>query len=113
MLPCAKIDRAASRRELPDVCQRQCHQVLRHSPGEQVVAPGGATVVHVVARDAVHAGIGARRDRRVSNGGVRRQKVDLRLSEPGAALAQGGERRHGRRRTDRSNRGACHPGRAA
>ena len=27
-------DRAAIRRELPDVCQRQCHQILRHASSE-------------------------------------------------------------------------------
>ena len=54
------------------------------------------TVVHVDACDSVHGGIGSRRDRGVPNRSVRREKVNLCLSEPGAALAQGSERWHGR-----------------
>ena len=89
-------DRATSRRELPDVSQRQCHQVLRRSSSEKVVASALRAVVHADPCDAVHARIGPGRERRVPNGGVGRKKVNLRLSEPGTTLAQGGERWHGR-----------------
>src|SRR5436190_20611975 len=53
-------------------------------------------VVHADACDSVHARIGSRRDRGVPNGSVRREKVNLCMSEPRAVLAQGSERWHGR-----------------
>ena len=96
MLPCAKMIAR------PDVasCQTSASVNAIRSCG---IPPANRSwrrrcdaIVDAVARDAVHARIGARRDRRVPNGGVRRQKVDLRLGEPGAALAQGGERWHRR-----------------
>ncbi len=88
-------DRATSCCELPGVCQRQCHQILRRRSFEQVVAPAVDAIVHAHSGYSVHAGIGSRRDGRVPDGGIRRKGVDPRPSEPGAALAQGGERRHG------------------
>ncbi len=51
-------------------------------------------IVHANACDSVHAGIGSRRDGRVSNSSVRREHVNPRLSEPGTTLPQGGERWH-------------------
>ena len=48
---------------LADVWQRQCHQIVRQSSSEQVVAPSLSAIVHAYAGDSVHARIGARRDR--------------------------------------------------
>lgn len=90
MLPCANMIAR------PDVSQRQYHQVLRRSSSEKVVAAALLAVVHADPCDSVHARIGPGRECRVPGGCVGRKKVNPRLSEPGATLAQGGERWHGR-----------------
>src|ERR1700687_6203170 len=89
-------DRATSRRQLPDVSQRQYHQVLRRSSSEKVVASALLALVHADPCDSVHSSIGPSRERRVPNSCVGRKKVNPRLSEPGTPLAQCGERWHGR-----------------
>ena len=106
-------DRAPGGRALPYVGERQCQQILRIAPGKHVVAPVALPIVRADAGDSVHAGIGARRDRRVPDSRVTGEDVDLRLSKPGAAPAQGGEGRHGRGVGDRNSRDACHPEPAA
>ena len=86
-------DRATSRLQLPDISQRQYHQVLRRSSSEKVVASALRAPVDADPCDSVHTRIGPRR---VPDGCVGGKKVNPRLSEPGTTLAQGGERWHGR-----------------
>ena len=49
---------------LPDIRQRQCHEIFRIASCIHVVAPMSFSVIPVDPRDAMHTRIGPRRDRR-------------------------------------------------
>ena len=79
--------------DIEDAIEDSTHELVS---SEQVVAPSVSAIVHAHAGDTVHAWIGARRDRRVPDGGVGRQNVQPCLSEPGTLPTQSGQRGHGR-----------------
>ena len=74
--------------QLPDVGERERHQITRVPVVEHVVALAGDTVPEIVSRDAVDAWFRTGRDARVARTRVGRQVVHLGVRKPGAALAQ-------------------------
>ena len=89
-------DRATRCGKLPDVGQRQGHQVSGLGSGEHLVTHAADVIVDVDTGYAMYGGIGSGSNSRVPNRRIRRKNIELRLSEPGPSLPQGRESWHER-----------------
>src|ERR1700690_3446603 len=89
-------DCATRCRKLPDIGQRQRHQIPGYASGEDLVTHAADAIVHVVTGYPMYGGIGSGSNGRVPHRGIRRKNIELRLSEPGPPLPQCRERWHER-----------------
>ena len=96
MLPCASMIARPDCRKLPDIGQRQRHQVPGLGSGEDLVTHAADAIVHVDTGYPMYGGIGSGGNGRVPHRGIRRKNIELRLGEPGPALPQCRERWHER-----------------
>ena len=87
-------DCATRRRKLPNIGQRQRHQVPGYGSGEDLVTHVADAIVHVATGYAMYGGIGSGSNSRVPHRGIRRKNTELRLSEPRPTLPQCRERWH-------------------